>query len=94
MKTPQVTIIDPEVILSIQSDLKIIKAALQSLKLAPPPEDEHLIVAEFCKRVKIGNWKFRALRDKGLLRTIRIGRKYYIPAGEVQRYFNGEMQIA
>jgi excisionase family DNA binding protein len=87
----QLAIADPEFLSRLESDLQIIKAGLQSLKVIPM--EEFLTADEFMERVKISRWKFDALIRDGLLKYKKIGRKYYIPIDQVAKYFAGEMNI-
>lgn len=53
---------------------------------------EHLTVKEFIARTKMGRSKFERLRAEGKLITKKLGRIIYVPATEVKRYFNGELE--
>ena len=61
-----------------------ILGALQEIKAIKP--------YEFMNEVKIRRWKFNQLRESGKLKVIQRGHKLYVPSGEVQRYFRGEME--
>lgn len=48
---------------------------------------EYLTAVEFMERLSISRSKFDMLVLKGKIRTIKKGRKIYVPATEVERYF-------
>jgi len=85
----QITIADPEFLSRLDSDLQEIKRGLQNIKALP--QEDYLVADEFMKKVNIGRWKFTSLVKEGLLEYKKIGRKFYIPANQVQKYFAGEM---
>lgn len=72
-----------------ESNRQIVEA-LQAMKSIKRPE--FLSSKEFMEEVKISRWKFQELRDANMLRVVQRGRKLYVPATEVTRYFNGEME--
>lgn len=45
---------------------------------------------EFMTAVRIGRTKFDQLVAESKVKTIKKGRKIYVPIGEVERYFNIE----
>ncbi|KYG83952.1 hypothetical protein AWW67_02205 [Roseivirga seohaensis] len=53
---------------------------------------EYLTSKEFMERIKIARSKFDELVADGKVKTVRPngGRKIYVPASEVARYFEGE----
>ncbi|WP_339791136.1 hypothetical protein [uncultured Imperialibacter sp.] len=67
-----------------------ILGALQEIKAIKPVE--YYTAYEFMNEVKIRRWKFNQLRESGKLKVIQRGHKLYVPSGEVQRYFRGEME--
>ncbi|MCA6379227.1 MAG: helix-turn-helix domain-containing protein [Cytophagales bacterium] len=75
----------------IQETSKLILTALQNLNLTPAPD--FLTAQEWMDACKVSRWKFDSLRNDGKLRVKQIGRKYYIPRTEVQRFFNGELTL-
>jgi hypothetical protein len=88
----QVYVFDEEFVCRLENDLKIIRQGLERINAVPP--QEFLTASEFMARVKISRWKFDMLVNQGLLSYKKIGRKFYVPAGEVSRYFSGEMQLS
>lgn len=50
-------------------------------------EAEFLTVKEFMAKVKIGRSKFDQLIAENAINYIRKGRKIYVPAREIKRYF-------
>ena len=70
-------------------NLDEIKNSLRELGAIRQPE--YLTVNQFMDQAKISRWKFNELRNSFRLRTIRRGKKIYIPANEVSRYFEGKM---
>lgn len=91
MKTQQLTIVDQEFLIKLDSDIQVIKAGLQNIKAIPP--EEFLTADEYMQRIKIGRWKFDMLISQGLLQYKKIGRKYYIPIDQVTKFFSGQMQL-
>ena len=87
----QMTIADPEFLSRLDKSLQEIKQGLQSMKALP--QDEFLTADEYMARIKVSRWKFDALIRDGLLEYKKIGRKFYIPANQVIKYFNGEMNL-
>lgn len=87
----QITIADPEFLSRLDESLKEIKQGLQNIKAIP--QDDYFTADEFMAKVKVSRWKFDALIKEGLLQYKKIGRKFYIPANQVPKYFNGEMNL-
>jgi excisionase family DNA binding protein len=65
--------------------------ALQNFKILPKPD--YFTVEEFCEKIKASRWKFEKLRSEHGLKTFKRGRKIYIPAEEVDRYFENNLVI-
>lgn len=63
--------------------------ALEVMKISSPVD--WLTVEEFLVRCKISRWKFEMWKDAGILNMKKIGKKWYIHPGEVQRFFNNEL---
>lgn len=72
-----------------ETNERILKA-LEGLQIVKP--SEYLTAEEFMKAISCSRWKFNYLKDSGKLKTIKRGRKIYVPATEELRYFNGEME--
>lgn len=87
----QLTIADPEFLSRLETSLQEIKQGLQNIKAIP--QDEYLTPDEFMAKVKFSRWKFDLLIKEGLLQYKKVGRKFYIPANQVEKYFNGEMNL-
>ena len=49
-------------------------------------------LAEFMEKAKMCRWKFNQLRSKNKINVIQRGKKLFVPASEVRRYFEGEME--
>jgi excisionase family DNA binding protein len=63
--------------------------ALESMRAIKPPE--FLTTEEFREQTKTGKtWLFEKIRS-GKIRSKHIGRRWYIPLDEVQRFFRGEI---
>lgn len=67
-----------------------LESAMEAMKLISSTE-EWLTVDEFLTKTKVSRWTFHAWRDLGILKMNKLGRKWYIHAGEVRRYFEGEL---
>lgn len=67
-----------------------ILSALENIQAIERPE--YLTPKEFMRQTKLSWWKFNDLRSKNKLKVIQRGRKLYVPANEVTKYFNGEME--
>lgn len=93
MEKQHFTIADPDFLSRLDNKLDTLLEAFQNIKAIPPVHDQHLVTEEFMQRTKISRWKLNILLSQGLLKHKKIGRKIYIEAGEVKRYFNGELQI-
>lgn len=48
----------------------------------------YITAIEFMQAVRIGRTKFDQLVAESKVKTIKKGRKIYVPIGEVERYFN------
>lgn len=83
--------IDQDLLSRIDSSLLEIKRGLQNANFVP--NDEFLTSEEFMAKVKVSRWKFDLLIKSGKLQHKKIGRKYYIPANQVTRYFAGELTL-
>ena len=86
-----VTELDSEFVTRLDNRLEKIEGALQNFKLLEKPE--FLTSEEFMSRIKVSRWKLDILISQGILKHRKIGRKLYINASEVDRYFAGEMKI-
>lgn len=71
---------------------KILEALLTKRDLNNLEHPEYLTSKEFMAKVKIARSKFDELVAEGKVKTVRPngGRKIYVPATEVARYFEGE----
>lgn len=49
----------------------------------------YITAMEFMQAVRIGRTKFDQLVAANKIKTIKKDRKIYVPAGEVERYFEG-----
>jgi excisionase family DNA binding protein len=87
-----VTEVDPEFLSQLSADIKQIKIGLQAIKALP--EDEYLTADEYMARIKVSRWKLDAFVREGLLEYKKIGRKFYIPKSQVQKYFDGKMVLS
>lgn len=47
---------------------------------------------EAARVLRLGESKFRELRQSGAIRTVRVGRRVLVPATEVDRFLAGEGQ--
>lgn len=84
-------IVDKDFLLAMKSDMNTIKQSLENLKLIKPPE--RYTANEFMEITKMSRWKFDVLVSQRLINYKKLGKKFYIEPGEVQRYFAGEMEI-
>lgn len=57
------------------------------------PEQNPVTAGEFMRATSMGRWKFNFLKDSGRLRTIRLGRKLYVPHDQIKKYFAGELTL-
>lgn len=66
---------------------------LQELQISEKPvavkhgESSYITAIEFMAAVRIKRTKFDQLVAQNKVKTIRKGRKIYVPVGEVERYF-------
>ena len=47
---------------------------------------------EAAQELRLGESKFRELRQSGAIRTVRVGRRVLVPASEIDRFLAGERQ--
>lgn len=73
-----------------ETQQRIIRA-LESLKVLTPVQPTFLTALEFMKKCKISRGTFDALRDQNRINVRKVGRKIYVPASEVDRFFDGKM---
>lgn len=76
----------------MQENTQLILAALKNLNLTPAPD--FLTAQEWMDQCKVSRWKFDMLKNAGKLRVKQIGRKLYVAKSEVQRFFNGELNLS
>ncbi|MEM7551658.1 MAG: hypothetical protein AAF363_18380 [Bacteroidota bacterium] len=55
-------------------------------------DPDYLTPDEFAAAIKASRWKFEQLKSEGKVKTIRRGRKIFIPKSEVKRFYDGEME--
>jgi len=48
---------------------------------------------QFCQRTNISRWQFDMYKNCGQLNYKKIGRKVYVSIKEVDRYFDGKMNL-
>lgn len=93
MTEKHVYLVDKDLLEGIREDLSHLKKSLQHLKVIEPKTDGYLTADEFMKAIKVSRWKFNFLVRSGALKWIKRGRKFYVAQTEVQRYFNGELEV-
>lgn len=71
-----------------ETNQKILNA-LQNFKILPKPD--FFTVDEFCQKIKASRFVFQKLRAEHGLKTFKRGRKIYIPAEEVDRFFENNL---
>ncbi|MEQ6118570.1 hypothetical protein [Reichenbachiella sp. MALMAid0571] len=74
----------------LKNNQERILGALESYKIIQPPE--YFTVSEFMEKAMMGRWKFNQLRSNNTIKVIQRGKKLFVPATEVRRYFEGEME--
>lgn len=91
----QVVELDLEFIVRLEDKIERIESALMNMDILskPRPEEKFITPNDWCKRCKVSRWKYDQLMTQGLLRGKRIGRKFYIEIGEVDRFFAGELKL-
>jgi len=72
-----------------ETNLRIL-SALEDLKLLQGPQ--FLSRKEFMQKCRIASTKFHTLVKAGKMVTRKVGRMVYVPAGEVNKFFNGEFE--
>lgn len=64
--------------------------ALEGMKIIAPPD--FLSRKEFMARCRIASTKMHYLLRSGKLKYRKVGRMVYIPADQVDRFFQGELE--
>ncbi len=88
-KIKQVIEMPYEVYLTIVENNNKILAVLQNLNLVK--NDEFILATEWMEICKVSRWTFDDCRKKGM-KAKKIGRKFYVPKTEVDRFLNGEFK--
>lgn len=86
MVTNSIIVLTEEALESIKKGQKEIINKIDELQ-NKKTEAEYLTVKEFLVKVKIGRSKFDQLIAENAINYVRKGRKIYVPASEVKRYF-------
>lgn len=98
-KSPVKSVVDKDyhdsVLQRIDSKFDTVISALSNLDILSRPrvEEKYITTAEWMNRCKVSRWKYDVLKSQGLLRGRKIGRKFMVEVGEVDRYFNGELSL-
>jgi len=72
-----------------ESQTKIL-SALEAMKIIKPPE--YYTSEQFRDKTHMGTTQFWDLVKEGKLKCKKIGRKLFVDAGEVTRFFAGEIK--
>jgi len=75
---------------SIEEMQNRILNSLQNLAAPKSEPNEYLTAQEFMEKTHICRSKFDDMRNNNELKTIKKGRKIYVPASELIRYFEGK----
>jgi thiaminase len=78
------------VLLAVQQDILRQLKELSTREVPGVPVN-HITAKEFMDAVRIKRTKFDQLVQTNKIKSIKKGRKIYVPASEVERYFNDPM---
>ena len=74
----------------IESTQNMISGALEDIGKVSTPL--YLTANEYMAEIKVKRWKFNQLKDSNKIKVIQRGNKLYVPATEVRRYFEGDLE--
>jgi len=83
---PQIVILQGHALENLQQKIETILGKLNHLQ-SQNKEDEYLTAVEFMEKTKMSRASFDEKRSNNEFRVIKKGRKVYVPASEVKRYF-------
>ena len=85
---PQIVMLPNSALERIQETQRLILEKLESIQ-SSGKEDEYLTAVEFMSKTKMCRATFDEKRANNEFKVIKKGRKVYVPASEVKRYFEG-----
>lgn len=85
---PSVFLVLADLVKQMNENQRAIMDKLQNINSGANPLSEYITATEFMDAVRIRRSKFDELRQRNLIKTLEKGRRIYVPASEVRRYFN------